>query len=133
VTGGSPGVRPTVAGTPAKPGGGGLRGTLGRMWGTAAGRRTIVIGAIVLALLVVLGVSIVMFSSLSREPQSYKDGYSTGGSIFSSEGSTGGSARQACTLAERGPSTAGGLPSGDDPAQWIKGCIAAYDNAEADS
>jgi hypothetical protein len=103
-----------------------------RLWQTRAGRRAIVGGGIVLILLVILIVGVVMFSSLSHESQSYKDGYSAGGNVASSSASNG-TARQACVLAERAPSAAGGIPAGDNSAQWLQGCVAALDNAEADN
>jgi Na+-transporting methylmalonyl-CoA/oxaloacetate decarboxylase gamma subunit len=110
----------------------GLGSAVSRLWKKRAGRRAIVGGGIVLILLVILIVSVVMFSSLSHESQSYKDGYSAGGSVASS-GASNGTARQACVLAERAPAAAGGIPAGDNPAQWVQGCVAALDNAEADN
>jgi hypothetical protein len=119
---------PSPAGDPIGPG---FFHTARRVWGTRMGRRTIVIGVglIVMAVLIVVG--LVIFSSESRESQSYRDGYSVGGSVYASDAYAQLNAQQACKNAElRGPQH-GGLPQGDDPTQWLKGCVGSFATAQA--
>jgi hypothetical protein len=79
---------------------------------------------------VVIGVGLVIFSSMSRESQSYKDGFSVGGAVYASDASAELVAQQACKATElRGPSH-GGLPSGANATQWLKGCVDAFNSAQ---
>jgi hypothetical protein len=84
------------------------------------------------AVLVVVAVGVVMFGSLSGESQSYKDGYSVGGTVFVADG-TGASPRQACTATALRSQKLGGKPAGDDAAQWIQGCVDSFANAQSDN
>jgi hypothetical protein len=82
------------------------------------------VGLLLVAVIVGLGAS--MISSLSGETQSYRDGYSVGGSAYGSYSSE--SATQACRTMELGS-----LPSGDSSSQWLKGCMASFDASQADN
>jgi hypothetical protein len=119
-------TRPT--GDPIGPG---FFRTFGRVWGTKNGRRTIVLGVGLLIVSVAIVVGLVIFSSVSRESQSYRDGYSIGGAVYGSDATAQAGAQQACQKAElKGPEQ-GGLPLGDDQTQWLKGCVAAFASAQS--
>lgn len=95
------------------------------------GRLTLVIVVAVAIVVVIFGVGLIVFSSLSRESQSYKDGYSVGGAVYSKVGSADETAQYACDQAELRPASRGGRPSRDNAAQWIKGCADAFNTAQA--
>lgn len=89
-----------------------------------------VLAAGVVVVIVILTIGLVVFSSISRQSQSYKDGFSVGGAVYAADSAQLG-ARQACMKTElRGPNH-GGLPSGDSAAQWQKGCVAAFASAQS--
>lgn len=115
------------AGHPAGP-----RRWLVRTWGSRNGRRMIMAALGVVLIVLVLGVGYAMFSSLSGESPSYKDGFSAGATVLASDG-TGASPEQACRMASLHGGTVIGLPTGDDPAQWVKGCVAAFESAQNDN
>jgi ABC-type uncharacterized transport system fused permease/ATPase subunit len=119
-------TRPT--GDPIGPG---FFRTARRVWGTKMGRRTIVLGVGLIIVSVLIVVGLVIFSAMSRESQSYRDGYSIGGTVYGSDAYAQADAQQACKKAElRGPGQEG-LPSGDDQTQWLKGCVAAFATAQS--
>jgi hypothetical protein len=97
------------------------------------GRRTIVLGVGLIVVSVVIVVGLVIFSSMSRESQSYRDGYSIGGAVYASDAYVQVDAQQACKKAELHGPEQGGLPSGDDQTQWLKGCVAAFATAQSDN
>jgi hypothetical protein len=116
------------AGDPIGPG---FVHTVRHVWGTKIGRRTIVLGVGLFVVAVIIVVGLVVFSSESRESQSYRDGYSVGGAVYAADAYTQSDAHQACKKTElRGPHH-GGLPVGDDPAEWLKGCVGAFGTAQA--
>jgi hypothetical protein len=103
-----------------------LQRVSGRRWG-----RHVWILAVVLVVVGIIAVSVVLFSSLSGESQSYKDGYSAGGNVYAADGSAELAARPACTKTElRGPHH-GGLPSGANATQWLKGCVDSFELAQS--
>jgi hypothetical protein len=106
-----------------------LARSLSRAWATERGRRRLVflVGAVVVVLIIGLGT--LMFSSISAEPQSYRDGYSAGGSAFGTYGPEG--AQEACKTMELRSSRLGGLPAHDNSAQWLKGCLAGFNSTQA--
>ena len=105
---------------------------LARTWGTARGRRAIVWGTVALVVVVVVALAVAVFASLSGESQSYKDGFSSGGAVLAADGS-GASPEQACQKAAARPPDEGGVPSGEVTAQWITGCVAAFEGAQSDN
>jgi hypothetical protein len=112
------------------PVGPGLFAILRRVSGTKRGRQALLLAAGVVVVVVILVVGLVIFSSISRESQSYKDGFSVGGAVYAADGGAELGAQQACKNTEiRGPHH-GGLPSGDNAAQWQKGCVAAFASAQ---
>jgi hypothetical protein len=116
------------AGDPKGPG---FFRTVRRVWGTQTGRRTIVLGVGLIIVSVLIVVGLVLFSSMSRESQSYRDGYSIGGAAYAADASSQADAQQACKEAElKGPEE-GGLPSGDDQTRWLSGCVAAFASAQS--
>jgi hypothetical protein len=119
---------PAVNGSSAMggPAGSGLSHRFSRAWGTRRGRRGIIFLAALLLAIAVIGLGVSMVTSLSGESQSYRDGFSVGGSAYGAYSSE--SPRQACKTMELG-----GLRSGEDSTQWIKGCIAAFDAAASDN
>jgi hypothetical protein len=98
---------------------------------TRRGRQVLIL-AVVLVIVVGIAVfSFVHFSSLSHESQSYKNGYTAGGAVYAADGSAELAPRPACTKAElRGPHH-GGLPSGANASQWLKGCVDAFELAQS--
>ena len=100
-----------------------------RAWGSATGRRAIVWGAIVLVVVVVVATGILVFSSLSGESPSYKSGFSSGGAVFAAD-RTGAKPSQACQTAAARPPDFGGVPSGGNAGEWVKGCVAAFEDAQ---
>jgi hypothetical protein len=105
--------------------------SLGRAWDSETGRRRLLFLAGVIVVIVIIGLGALMFSSLSGETQSYRDGYSSGETAYGLYGST--SAQQACKLVEQHGSGLGGLGRGDNPAQWLKGCVASFNATQADN
>jgi hypothetical protein len=81
---------------------------------------------------VIIGVGLVVFSSISRESQAYKDGFSAGGAIYTSDASTGESSQEACKAAEPRGYNHADLPHGDNATQWLKGCVDAFNTAQGD-
>jgi hypothetical protein len=103
---------------------------LRRASSTPQGGRFLVLAAGLLVLVVILGVGLFVFSAMSRDSQSYRDGFSIGGAVYSTDSASQEGASQACEKSEmRGPSR-GGLPVGDNPTQWLKGCVAAFESAQ---
>jgi hypothetical protein len=108
----------------------GLFTSLRRASGTKRGRQALLLGVGIVMVVVLLTVGLVIFSSMSRESQSYKDGFSVGGAVYAADSAAQLSAQLACKNTElRGPHD-GGLPSGDSAAQWQKGCVAAFASAQ---
>jgi hypothetical protein len=104
--------------------------TLRRSSGTKRGRHALILAVGLLVVGVVIATGLVLFSSMSRQSQSYKDGYSVGGAVYAADGSAQLDAREACTKTElRGPHH-GGLPSGANATQWLRGCTEAFASAQ---
>ena len=97
-----------------------------RFSGTARRRLVVILAVVVVVVALVVSLSLLLFSSTSRQSQSYKDGYSVGGAVYAADGKAQLGAQQACTATElRGPHH-GGLPAGANATQWLKGCVAAF-------
>lgn len=107
-----------------------LARSLRRAWGTEKGRRRLgfLVGLVVVV--VIIGLGTLMFSSISGQSQSYRDGYSAGGSAFGTYGSEG--AQQACKTMELRSPGLGGLAPRDNSAEWLKGCLAGFNATQAD-
>ncbi len=116
------------AGDPIGPG---FFRTLSKVWGTKLGRRTIVVGVGLFIVSVIIVIGLVVFSDVSRQSQSYRDGYSVGGAAYAADAYAQRDAQQACQKTELSGPEHGGLPVGDDPAQWLKGCVAAFASAQS--
>ena len=110
----------------------GSRNRIVRAGGTTGGRRGIVWSVVLLTVLVIAAIGIAVFSSLSGKTQSYKDGFSSGGTVFAADG-TGARPSQACRTAAARPPNYGGVPSGENVTQWINGCVVAFENAQSDN
>lgn len=109
----------------------GLFTSLRRATGTKRGRRVLLVGVGTLLVVIILAIGLVLFSSISRESQSYKDGLSVGGAVYAADATAQLGAEQACQATElRGPHH-GGLPSGDNAQQWRQGCVAAFASAQS--
>jgi hypothetical protein len=116
---------------PRDPLGEGFSRSLSRTWESEKGRRRLIRLTVAVIVIVIVGLGALMFSSLSGESQSYRDGYSAGETaygLYSSE-----SAQQACNTVELHGSGLGGLGRGDNPTQWIQGCVASFNATAADS
>jgi hypothetical protein len=104
--------------------------TLRRTSGTKRGRHALIVGAGLVVFAVVIVVGLVLFSAMSRQSQSYKDGYSVGGAVYAADSSAQLGARQACEKTERRGPHHGGLPIGANATQWIHGCVEAFASAQ---
>jgi hypothetical protein len=116
---------------PRNPAGPVFARSLGRAWESETGRRRLILLGAVVVVSVIIGLTAVMFLSLSSESQSYRDGYSAGETAYGLYGST--SPQEACKLVELRGSGLGGLGRGDNSAQWLKGCVASFNATAADS
>jgi hypothetical protein len=113
----------TYAGDPIRPG---FFSNLLRSSGTNRRRQVLILGAVVVVVAVAVTLGLLLFPSMSRQSQSYKDGYSVGGAVYAADGKVELGAQQACKATElRGPHH-GGLPAGANATQWMKGCVAAF-------
>ncbi|HEX3565713.1 MAG TPA: hypothetical protein VHU17_10085 [Acidimicrobiales bacterium] len=89
------------------------------------------VGAVVAVISLALVVS--LFASLAGESQSFRDGYSAGGpayTAYSASSEANITSEQACRDEETGP---GGRPAHDNSAQWIQGCVDAFNLAQSDN
>ncbi len=102
--------------------------TLHRLWANRRSRRRIVIAAGLVVAIAAIAVVVSLFASLAGESQSYRDGYSAGGSAYSAYSNL--TAGQACRNEQVGP---GGRPTHDNPTEWIAGCVDAFDLARSDN
>jgi hypothetical protein len=109
----------------------GLFASLRRVSRTRKGRQVLILAVALLIVVAIVVFSFVHFSTLSHESQSYKNGYTAGGSVYAADGSAELAPRTACAKAElRGPHH-GGLPSGANATQWLKGCVDAFELAQS--
>jgi hypothetical protein len=120
----------TYAGDPIRPG---FFSTLLRTPGTARRRLLWIVTVVVVVVALAVSLSLLLFPSMSRQSQSYKDGYSVGGAVYAADGMAELGAQQACKTTElRGPHH-GGLPAGANATQWLKGCVASFALAQGGS
>jgi len=113
----------TYAGDPIRPG---FFTILLRAPGPKRRRNVLILAAVVVVVALVVSLGLLLFPSMSRQSQSYKDGYSVGGAVYAADGMAELGAQQACRTTElRGPQH-GGLPAGDNATQWMKGCVASF-------
>jgi threonine/homoserine/homoserine lactone efflux protein len=111
----------------------GLAEGLRRAWATERGRRRIVVSTGVVVAIISIAIAAALFASLAGESQAYRDGYSAGGSAYTAYAAysdTNITAEQACRDEEVGP---GGRPTHDNPAQWVQGCVDAFNLAQSDN
>jgi threonine/homoserine/homoserine lactone efflux protein len=102
---------------------------LRRAWSTERGRRRIVVTVGLVVVVVVIVVVASLFSSLAGQSQSYRDGYSAGGSAYTAYGeTTNTSAEQSCQNEAVGPN---GVPHLDNRAEWIQGCVDGFNTAQS--
>jgi hypothetical protein len=102
-------------------------------WATEKGRRRIVVSSGAFIAIVGIAIAVFLFASLAGESQSFRDGYSAGGAAYTAYAAysqTNITSEQACRDEEAGP---GGRPAHDDPAQWIQGCVDAFNLAQSDN
>jgi hypothetical protein len=104
-----------------------------RCTGTSTRRKVLIVTVVLVSVAALIVISLALFFSLSRQSQSYKDGYSVGGAVYAADASAQLGAQQACKATElRGPHH-GGLPVGANATQWMKGCVAAFALAQGDN
>jgi hypothetical protein len=101
-----------------------------RAYGSKRRRQLLLLAVVSVVIVVVLGVGLAVFSSMSRQSQSYKDGFSAGGPVYASDSTAQLGARQACKASEEISPQFGGLPAGANAAQWLKGCVSAFESAQ---
>jgi hypothetical protein len=104
--------------------------TLRRASGTKRGRHAVILAGAVVVVVVIVAIGLVVFSSMSHQSQSYKDGYSVGGAVYAADSSAQLGARQACQKTELRGAHHGGLPAGDNATQWLQGCTEAFASAQ---
>ena len=115
------------------PVGAGLDGRLRRAWATEKGRRWIVISVVTAVAIIAVAIAVSLFASLAGESQSFRDGYSAGGSAYTAYAEysqTNITSEQACRDEGSGP---GSRPTHDNAAQWIQGCVAGFNLAQSDN
>jgi hypothetical protein len=103
---------------------------LHRAWADEKKRRRMVVAAIVIGAAVLITVVISLFASLAGESQSFRDGYSAGGTAYSAYAEAGITSDQACRDEAAEPRV---RPVHDDPAQWVQGCADAFNLAASDN
>lgn len=107
-----------------------LSETLRRAWANERSRRRMVMITGLVVAVVAITVVASLFASLAGESQSYRDGYSAGGSAYSAYSDSNITPEQACRDKENQP---GIRPPHDNPGQWVTGCIDAFDLARSDN
>ena len=105
--------------------------SLRRASGTKGGRYAVILAAGIVVVIVILAIGLVVFSSMSQQSQSYKDGFSVGGAVYAADSTAQLGAHAACTKTERQGPHHGGLPAGANATQWIQGCVAAFASAQS--
>ncbi len=108
----------------------GLFHSIRRASGTKRGRNALILAVGLVIVVVIIVIGLVLFSSMSRQSQSYKDGYSVGGAVYAADSTAQLGANAACTQTERRGPHHGGLPTGANATQWIQGCVAAFASAQ---
>jgi hypothetical protein len=111
----------------------GLFTGLRRISATKRGRNALLLVVGIVGVIVIFVIGLVIFSAMSSESQSYKDGYSVGGAVYAADGVAELDAQQACQGAERRGSHQGGLPPADNAEQWQQGCVAGFGAAQSDN
>jgi hypothetical protein len=109
----------------------GLAEGLRRAWASERGRRRIIVSGCAIIAVITLAVVVSLFASLAGESQSFRDGYSAGGQAYTAySASSGGNitSEEACRDEATGP---GGRPAHDNSAQWIQGCVDAFNLARS--
>jgi hypothetical protein len=120
-------TEPPYGGDPIGPG---LFTILRRAAETKRGRRALFLAAGTVVVVIALVIGLVIFSSISRETQSYRDGFSVGGAVYAADAAAQLSAQQACSETELRGAHHGGLPTGDNAEQWQEGCVASFASAQ---
>jgi hypothetical protein len=104
--------------------------TLRRTWANERSRRRLVIITGLIVAVVTIAVVAALFASLAGESQSYRDGYSAGGTAYTHYSYSSITPEEACRDQAAVP---GVRPPHDDPTQWVKGCVDAFDLARSDN
>jgi hypothetical protein len=89
-----------------------------------------VVVTVVVVVVLLISAGLLVFASMSRETQAYKDGFSVGGNVYASDSSAQEGAQQACRSTELLSPSNGGRPAGDNASQWLKGCVEAFNTAQ---
>jgi predicted cobalt transporter CbtA len=105
-------------------------GSFRRGWATEKGRRRIVVSAGTVIAIVTIAIVVSLFASLAGESQSYRDGYSAGGTAYAAYQDSNITPEQACQDEAAVP---GVRPVHDDAAQWIQGCVDGFNFAQSDN
>jgi hypothetical protein len=111
----------------------GLAAGLRRAWATEKGRRRIIVSAGAVIAVIIVAVVVLLFASLASESQAFRDGYSAGGTAYTAYAASSGgniTSEEACRDEETGPT---GRPAHDNSAQWIQGCVDAFNLAQSDN
>jgi hypothetical protein len=118
---------PSAEGDPIRPG---FFRSLSRRSGDDRRRRALLLVVGLAVVVVLVSVGLLMSLAASGHSQSYKDGYSVGGDVYSHDATVQADPQQACQTAELRRPSHGGPPSGANGTQWIKGCVAAFNEAQ---
>jgi hypothetical protein len=107
-----------------------LAQSLRRTWANERSRRRLVVITVVVVAVLAIAVVASLFASLAGESQAYRDGYSAGGTAYTHYSDSTITPEEACRDEASEP---GVRPHHDDPTQWVKGCVDAFDLARSDN
>ena len=99
-------------------------------WAAEKSRRRMVVAAVLVIAAVSLVVVVSLFASLAGESQSYRDGYSAGGTAYTAYSDSHITPDEACRDVAAEPQ---GRPAHDNLAQWVQGCVDAFNLAASDN
>ena len=108
----------------------GWQGACAELGRTKRSRRRMVVVAVLVVAVVFIAIVVSLFASLAGESQSYRDGYSAGGTAYTAYADAKITSDQACGTRRRSPAS---RPAHDDPAQWVQGCVDAFNLAASDN
>jgi hypothetical protein len=116
---------------PGDPIGPGFFRSFSQEFGKKRIRQAVILGVVTIVVVVALSVGLIVFSSISHQSQSYKDGFTAGGGVYASDSTAQLGARQACKVTERLSPNLGGLPLGANATQWLNGCVISFESAQS--
>jgi hypothetical protein len=107
-----------------------MAGILRRAWAVDRSRRRMVTAAVLVIAAIAIAIVVSLFASLAGQSQSYRDGYSAGGTAYTAYANAHITSEQACRDVAAEPKS---LPARDNLAQWVRGCTDAFNLAASDN